>query len=96
MANFSISIELQDDTQIAYQKLCSIMSRHGFKHSVSDDDNIHYRLPRGEFTCSGYLCRQELLDKVFNATLKILPRPKVLVTEVAGRAWRGLEKIDLP
>lgn len=96
MASFTISIELRDDTESAYQNLNNIMRSYGFKHSVSDDDGVHYRLLRGEFTCSGYLCRQEILDRVFNATLKILPYPKVLVTEAAGRAWRGLEKIDFP
>jgi hypothetical protein len=96
MGNFNISIELHDSTQDAYQKLCDKMRKCGFKHSLSDENGIYYRLPPGEFTCSGYLCRQELLDKVFKVIREILPSPKVIVTEVAGRAWRGLEKIDLP
>lgn len=96
MASFNISIELHDGTQVSYQKLRDKMSNGGFKNSVSDEDNVYYRLPPGEFTCSGYLCRQEILDKVYEITLEIMPSPKVVVTEIAGRAWRGLEKIDLP
>ncbi|MGP6487042.1 hypothetical protein [Duffyella gerundensis] len=97
MASFNISIELrgEEDAAADYRRLRSKMSEHGFRHSVSDKTGTHFRLPRDEYTWSGYATRHEVLDKVYLILVEFIPDPGVMVTEAAGRAWRGLKEIDL-
>lgn len=97
MGSFNISIELRGEVDAAgdYRHLRDRMNENGFKHSVSDKAGIAFRLPRDEFTFSGYTSRQELLDKVYGVVSEFIPEPGVMITESAGRIWRGLKEIDL-
>lgn len=97
MASFNISIELRgkDDEKGDYRRLRDRMSEQGFRHSVVDKAGINFRLPRDEYVYTGYETRQEILEKVRQILLEFNPDPGVMVTEAAGRAWTGLEKIDL-
>lgn len=98
MVSFNISIEiggLAEEAAEDYRRLRDRMDENGFKHSIRDETGGQLRLPRDEFTFSGYFSREEVLDNVYEILSEFIPEPGVMVTQSAGRAWRGLKKIDL-
>jgi hypothetical protein len=98
MVNFNISIELRGLAEEAaedYRRLRDRMGEAGFRHSIRDEAGAQLRLPRDEFTFAGYFSCEEVLDIVYKIVSEFIPAPGVMVTKSAGRAWRGLEKIDL-
>jgi hypothetical protein len=97
MASFNISIELRGEIDVAgdYRRLREAMNENGFRHSISAKSGAKFRLPRDEFTFLGYLSRNEVLDNVYLLVSNFIPVPGIMVTESAGRVWRGLKEIDL-
>ena len=98
MASFNILIELRGEIDAAgdHRRLREAMSANGFRHSISDKAGVKFRLPQDEFTFSGYVSRNEVLDNVYLIVSKFVPPPGIMVTKSAGRVWRGLQEIDLP
>jgi len=98
MVNFNISVELRGLAEEAaedYRRLRDLMDENGFKHSIRDEAGAQLRLPRDEFTFAGYFSCEEVLDIAYKIVSEFIPAPGVMVTKSAGRAWRGLKKIDL-
>ncbi|EED4922694.1 DUF2622 domain-containing protein [Salmonella enterica subsp. arizonae] len=92
MTNFTVRIELHSATVDDYEELHKKMKRKGFKRTISNGENISYQLPDAEYNYSGDITRKEVLRKAYDIAETVREDPSVLVTESAGRCWRGLNK----
>lgn len=96
MPVYDISIELRvTKTPVLSSRVYfPAMNSNGFRHSISDDSDKSYWLPRDVFTYQGDISKQELMDAVYNLLTEFVPAPGVMVTESVGRCWRGLREIE--
>ncbi|RPE01213.1 hypothetical protein BBB56_10090 [Candidatus Pantoea deserta] len=96
MPVYDISIELRGQVDAAgdYRRLREAMNNSGFRHSITDNDEKCYWLPRDVFTYQGSMSSQELMERVYDLLTDFVPAPGVMVTESVGRAWRGLRPMD--
>jgi len=96
MPVYDISIELRGKVNAAeeYRRLRNAMNDNGFRHSIADDSDKTYWLPRDIFTYQGDITKQELMDAVYHLLTEFVPAPGVMVTESVGRCWRGLREIE--
>ena len=92
MATFTTRVELHQADSDDYETLHSAMEDEGFSRLIHSDDGIWYHLPEAEYTISGSLTRSNILDRAERAANKTRKSSSILVTESAGRSWRGLSR----
>ncbi|EAO5288990.1 type V toxin-antitoxin system endoribonuclease antitoxin GhoS, partial [Salmonella enterica] len=90
MTKFTVRVELHAATADDYEELHNKMKRKGFKRTLSNGEGISYQLPDAEYSYSGDITRKEVLRKAYDAAETVKEDPAILVTESAGRSWRGL------
>lgn len=94
MASFTVRVELHNANDGDYISLHKAMKNRGFVRWVRSKDGDKNRLPTAEYNMQDTaLSRSEVLDRAKDAANSVKPKPKpwILVTESAGRAWSGLE-----
>ena len=77
-----------------YTSLHKAMKNRGFVRWVRGKDGDKNCLPTAEYNMQDTaLSRSEVLDRAKDAANSVKPKPKpwILVTESAGRAWSGLK-----
>lgn len=93
MTNFMVRIELHDADDDDYAALHTAMERQGFVRWVQGKVSRD-RLPTAEYNMADTaLERAEVLVRAKKAAKSTKPRPTpwIIVTELAGRTWSGLE-----
>lgn len=93
MTNFTVRVELHDADSDDYTDLHKKMEAKGFKRTILNGDGTKYQLPTAEYSYSGDMKRSEVLNKAFEVAKTVKKNPSVLVTESAGRTWRGLDEV---
>ena len=66
------------------------MEDEGFSRVIKSSDGTRYHLPTAEYDRRGELTRSEVLDSAGKAAAQTNKKASILVTELAGRTWRGL------
>ncbi len=92
MANFTVRVVLHGATPLQYNTLHKAMISAGAFRRLRGSNNIIYDLPDGEYDMPSTLSAFALMQKVVGIAtrVKALPKPSVLVTQVADRAWQLL------
>ncbi|WP_025123842.1 MULTISPECIES: hypothetical protein [unclassified Serratia (in: enterobacteria)] len=93
MTSFTVRVELHNADSEDYEDLHKKMKAIGFNRTIQSGDGIRYQLPDAEYDYSGNVSRSAVLDKAYDAAKSVKKNPAVLVTESAGRTWRGLDQI---
>ena len=93
MAQFTVRVELHHADQDDYDVLHSAMEDEGFSREIASSEGTRYHLPTAEYNRSSSLTRQKILDSAESAASKTRKKFEILVTESAGRSWRGLPKV---
>lgn len=94
MASFTVRVELHRADADEYEMLHQEMAAKGFRRTISSGNGKRYKLPDAEYNyTSGNESRNDVLVKAYNTASSVKPHPAVLVTESAGRTWRGLDSI---
>ncbi|HBR4419646.1 TPA: DUF2622 domain-containing protein [Klebsiella pneumoniae] len=93
MADFTVRVELHGADAEDYDELHEKMEAKGFKRTIVSDGGTRYQLPDAEYNYSGNVSRADVLERAYNVAKTIRSNPAVLVTESAGRRWRGLDAI---
>lgn len=93
MTSFTVRVELHDADSEDYEDLHKKMKAKGFNRTIQSGDGIRYQLPNAEYNYSGNISRSDVLNSAYDAAKSVRKNPAVLVTESAGRTWRGLDQI---
>ncbi|BDH45738.1 hypothetical protein TUM12370_17820 [Salmonella enterica subsp. enterica serovar Choleraesuis] len=93
MTKFTVRVELHRASSDDYETLHDKMKSKGFKRTIAGGDGTEYQLPNAEYNYSGNITRSAVLELAYNAAKTVKNNPSVLVTESAGRTWRGLDTI---
>ncbi len=93
MPNFTVRVELHGGTADDYETLHAEMETEGFSRTIRSGDGVDYHLPTAEYEIRGSLSRDGVLEKAKTAATRTRKDFGVLVTESAGRAWKGLLKV---
>jgi hypothetical protein len=91
MASFTVRIELHHATWDDYNALHAAMEHRGFSRLVKADDGRTFHLPWAEYNGTGALTCAQIRDIAQEAASETGKKNSVLVTEVASRAWSGLQ-----
>jgi hypothetical protein len=91
MTQFTVRVELHRADADDYETLHSAMKDEGFSRLIKSSDGKRYHLPTAEYDRSGELTRSEVLDSAGKAAAQTNKKASILVTESAGRTWRGLD-----
>lgn len=92
MTNFTVRVELHNANSDDYEDLHEKMEGKGFKRTIMNGDGTKYQLPDAEYNYSGNITRADVLEKAYSTANSVKKEPAILVTESAGRTWRGLDK----
>ena len=93
MPSFTVRVELHGGTADDYETHHAEMEAEGFSRTIRSDDDIDYHLPTAEYDIRGSLTRDEVLEKAAAAATRTRKTFGVMVTESAGRKWKGLQKV---
>jgi len=88
---YTIRIELLEASADDQAALAKALRREGFEHTVPGNDGTRYRLPPGEYNYDAKATPNDAMDAAKRAAGSTGREFRVLVTEVAGRAWHNLE-----
>ena len=91
MAKFITRIELHHANYADYETLHAAMERNGFTRTILGNDGVTYKLPTAEYYCEGNYTRQAVLDSAKHAADSTRKSYAVLVSELVGCTWVGLE-----
>jgi hypothetical protein len=93
MARYTIRIELHDAAADRYGLMYVFLEAAGFSDTFTTSDGARYRLPFGEYGYVGAAEQHQVLELAKACAARMTTDYSVLVTEVAGRAWVGLERV---
>ena len=93
MPDFTIRIEVHGAEWEDYDALRVEMEAEGFAAAVHGSGGA-YQLPTGEYALAGDFTPAQVLARARRAAGRAGYDGAVLVTESAGRAWRGLDPAD--
>ncbi len=93
MTQFTVRVELHRADQDDYDVLHSAMEKQGFSRRIKSDGGTTYHLPTAEYNRTSNKTRQEILDSAGAAAATTGKKHGIIVTESAGRVWRGLKEV---
>lgn len=93
MALFTTRVELHDASAKDYDLLHEEMKKRGFLRVITSDSGITFHLPFAEYTISGALTREGVLERAEAAATTTRRKAALLVTEAIGRTWSGLDRV---
>ena len=95
MSNYTIRVELKEQTEKKRIELLFTMLENGFSRSVVCERGLTYALPTNEFLYVGNEKIASLMERIVALISGISEEPAVLVTRSAERSWSGLRVVDL-
>jgi hypothetical protein len=95
MSNYTIRVELKEQTEKNRIELLFTMLENGFSRSVVCERGLTYALPTNEFLYVGNEKIATLMERIVALVSCISEEPAVLVTRSAERSWSGLRVVDL-
>lgn len=94
MTIYTVRVELNDPASGDYDELHKKMMTAGFSKTIKSSTGVLYHLPDAEYE---YKSETEttgtVLDKAYQIVTGIKSGSRVLVTQSAGRMWKGLKKV---
>lgn len=93
MTQFTVRVELHRANQDDYDALHAAMEGEGFSRQIKSSDGTRYHLPMAEYNRTSRKTRQEILDSAAAAADTTGKKYGIVVTESAGRSWRGLKEV---
>jgi hypothetical protein len=94
MPTFTTRVELHQGSYQDYENLHAAMENAGFSRHVTSDGGRTYHLPTAEYDRSGDLTRSQVFNQAKTAAATTGKDYAVLVTELNGRTWSGLKKVE--
>ncbi|UUR73853.1 DUF2622 domain-containing protein [Enterobacter asburiae] len=94
MKIYTVRVELNDPASGDYDDLHKKMMTAGFSKTIESSEGIVYHLPDAEYEFKSETeTIRTVLDKAYQVATGIKSGSRVLVTESAGRMWKGLKKV---
>jgi hypothetical protein len=88
---YTVRIELLDATPDDYATLSKALRYENFEHTVPASEGTRFRLPPGEYNYDAKATATDVIEAAKRAAGTTGREFRVLVTEVAARAWHNLE-----
>jgi hypothetical protein len=95
MASFTIRMVLHDyATALDYQLLSNALALNNITDVVMADNGTRWKMPPGEYQFVGNLTIQQVHNICASAANSTRKRHSILITELGGRFWTGLEQVS--
>ncbi|HDS4354347.1 DUF2622 domain-containing protein [Enterobacter roggenkampii] len=93
MARFTVRVELRNSKDADYDELHKLMEANGFSRTIKLDSGKIYFLPNAEYNYeSSTRDKESVANLADSVASQVRAKPKILVTQSAGRYVLNLEK----
>jgi hypothetical protein len=93
MPSFIIHFSVSNASPEDEANLQTNLAKVGFTTIVASGNNLAYRLPPWVFCCHHLATKDQVLNCTKRVAFRERKRCSILITEVVGSAWVGLEMI---